>query len=300
MSDEENPRAPSAEAIPVRTEHALATRPVRMSLRPPARFTAGADFKLWLTRFEMYVQQAGLSETQRVKELLSLLEDEPFRVVSQHGLLEIDDFHAVTECLRQHYAPGGNELEWQFKLQTRTQKPGEQLADFAGALRMLADKAYPKWSAEQRQEILKSQFIQGIRSSSIQLWLMRDIPGTLEETLRIASQQETVEMAQKRLHKEKHLTAETLALEIDAEKLQPEAATQVSANAIRRSRPSEIEELTTQVRQLSQEVAQLRGEQAGRQRGPVCWGCRERGHLRRNCPKQRRPGKQQGGKWPLN
>ena len=43
---------------------------------------------------------------------------------------------------------------------------------------------------------------------------MRDIPGTLEEALRIASQQETVEVAQKRLHKEKHLTAETLALEI--------------------------------------------------------------------------------------
>ena len=108
MSDEESP--PPAEAIPVRTEHALATRPVRMSLRPSARLTAGADFKLWLTRFEMYVQQAGISETQRVKELLSLLEDEPFRVVSQHGLLESDDFHAVTECLRQHYAPDGYKL----------------------------------------------------------------------------------------------------------------------------------------------------------------------------------------------
>ena len=44
----------------------------------------------------MYVQQAGISETRRVKELLSLLGDEPFRVVLQHGLLEIDDFHAVT------------------------------------------------------------------------------------------------------------------------------------------------------------------------------------------------------------
>ena len=119
MSDEENP--PSAEAIPVRTEHALATQPFRMSLRPPARFIAGADFKLWLTRFEMYVQQAGISETQRVKELLSLLEDEPFHVVSQHGLLEIDDFHVVTECLRQHYAPDGNELEIRMAVQATNQ-----------------------------------------------------------------------------------------------------------------------------------------------------------------------------------
>ena len=60
----------------------------------------------------MYTQQADIAEPQRVKELLPLLEDEPFRVVSQHGLLETGDNRAVTWCLRQHYAPDGNELEW--------------------------------------------------------------------------------------------------------------------------------------------------------------------------------------------
>ena len=104
--------------------------------------------------------------------------------------------------MRQRYAPEGNELEWQYKLQTRVQKPGEQLALFAGALRVLADKAYPTWSAEQQQEILRGQFVQGIRSSSVQLWLMQEMPRTVDETLRIANQQETVEIAQRWLHKE--------------------------------------------------------------------------------------------------
>ena len=188
---------------------------------------------------------------------------------------------------------------------------------------MLADKAYPTWSVEQRQEILRGQFIQGIRSSSVQLWSMREMPRTIDEALRIANQQETVEIAQKRLHKEKHLASEALALETDVERLQlgvatqPSTnttrhgrnseiverlqlgvATQPSTNTTRHGRNSEIEELTTQVRYLTKEVAQLRGERADRrQRGPVCWGCRERGHLRRNCPKQ---GKQQDRKQPLN
>jgi len=77
-------------------------------------------------------------------------------VISQHGLLETGDYHTVTECLCQCYAPEGNKVEWQYKLQTRVQKPGEQLEDFAGALRVLANKAYPTWSAQQRQEILRS------------------------------------------------------------------------------------------------------------------------------------------------
>ena len=265
----------------------------------PARFAAGADFTLWLTRFEMYIRQADIAENQRVKELLSLLEDEPSELFHNVGYcMETVEYRTVADCLRQHYAPDGNELEWQYKLQTRVQKPGEQLADFAGALRVLADKAYPTWSVEQRQEILRGHFVQGIRSSSVQLWLMREMPGTMDAALRIANQQETVERAQKRLHKEKHLPSETLALETDsAENLQTAVAAQTSTNATRPSGPSEIAELTTQVRYLTQEVARLRGDQAGGQRGPVCWGCRERGHLRRNCPKQRR---QQGRNQPLN
>ena len=101
------------------------------------------------------------------------------------------------------------------------------MADFAGALRVLAEKAYRSWSAEQRKEILKSQFIQGIRSSSVQLWLMmREMPGTIDEALSIANRQETVEMAQKQLHKEKHQVTETLAVETDTSREQN------SANAI--------------------------------------------------------------------
>jgi len=48
---------------------------------------------------------------------------------------------------------------------------------------------------------------------------MREMPRAMDKVLRIAiaNEQETVEMAQKRLHKEKHLPAETLVLETNAE-----------------------------------------------------------------------------------
>ena len=75
--------------------------------------------------------------------------------------------------------------------------------------------------------------------------------------MRIANQQETVEIAQKWLHKEKHLTSEALLLETDIERLQLGVATQPSTNTTRHGRNSEIEELTPQVRYLTKEVAQL-------------------------------------------
>ena len=82
---------------------------------------------------------------------------------------------------------------------------------------------------------------------------MREMPGTMDEALSIANRQETVEMAQKRFHKEKHQVTETLAVANTSQE-------QESANAIRCSKPLEIEELRTPVRQLAGKVALLRGE----------------------------------------
>ena len=114
-----------------------------------------------------------------------MLGDEPSRTVLRQGLSASSQYKVVIECLRTGYAPKGNELEWQFKLQ----KPGEQLVEFAGALRALADQAYPKWPDEQIKKLLRYQFIQGIRSSLIQLHLMKEAPETLDAALQLANRQ---------------------------------------------------------------------------------------------------------------
>ena len=108
-------------------------RVVRMSLRPPPRFGAKGDWNLWLSRFEMYATQAKIAKDSWSKELLSLLyiyitatlEDEPYRMVTHHGLAQTGDYDAVCDCIQRSYAPLGSELEWQLKVRTRVQKVGE-------------------------------------------------------------------------------------------------------------------------------------------------------------------------------
>ena len=83
------------------------------------------------------------------------------------------DYDAVCDCIQRSYAPLGSELEWQLKVRTRVQKVGESLI---GALRGMADKAFPAWPAEQLQDLLRNQSIQGVLSSSVQLALMKEEP----------------------------------------------------------------------------------------------------------------------------
>lgn len=71
---------------------------VRMSLRPPAQFSPGDDLELWLTRFEMYVKQT--AKEQWTGELLPLLDDEPFWMIAQQGLVDSTDYKAVISCLQ--------------------------------------------------------------------------------------------------------------------------------------------------------------------------------------------------------
>ena len=124
-------------------------------MRPPARYSGEADLELWLPRFELYVKELGTVEGQWTKKLLPLLEDEPFKVVTQLGLVHSMDYKAITTDLRQQCATERNKLEWQYQLQSHMQKLGEKkFSEYAGHLRVLADKAYPKWSLAQRQEVL--------------------------------------------------------------------------------------------------------------------------------------------------
>ena len=69
------------------------TRYIRVSLRPPPRYAASTtDLDLWLKRFELYVRRIELPEEQWAAELLPLLDDEAFRVVSQLGLESSTDY----------------------------------------------------------------------------------------------------------------------------------------------------------------------------------------------------------------
>ena len=276
---------------------------VRMSLRPPSRYSRGTDLVLWLKRFEMYVRKAQVDESQWTGEPLPLLDDGPFRVVSQQGLVDSDDYEAVTMCLRAQYAPEGNHLEWQAKFHRRGQKADENLVTYVGELRALADKAYPGWTNEQRLQLVRDQFVQGVCSSTVQLRLMKEMPNTLDEALQLAIQQESVETAQRRLSKECGHGSSVASSGVE-ELAAGSGLAALSVQQLRKqAQDSErmVEDLRKQVEELNRRLsgkgkttaADQQRQSSTRKQGSAvitCWNCGERGHVRRNCPRKRKPG----------
>ena len=60
---------------------------MQVCARPPSKFSATTDFNLWIQRFELYLKEAEIPVDKRARELVSLLEDGLFRVISQLGLV---------------------------------------------------------------------------------------------------------------------------------------------------------------------------------------------------------------------
>ena len=76
-------------------------RATQFIVRPPTRFVTGTDFTLWIQRVELYMKEAAIPEEKKGQELISLLEDDAFRIVSQMGLLCADtvEYAAMKTCL---------------------------------------------------------------------------------------------------------------------------------------------------------------------------------------------------------
>ena len=93
---------------------------VRMSLRPPFPFFSRSGSCIVAQRFELYACQAKIAEYQWTGEILPLLDDEPFRLVTQQGFDGSSEYSEVLKCLMDQCNPEGNDLEWQFKFQQCT------------------------------------------------------------------------------------------------------------------------------------------------------------------------------------
>lgn len=139
---------------------------------------------------------------------------------------------------------------------------------------------------------------------------MRDMLTTLDDALKLATQLQSVEIAQKRLHKEMRGSEDAVTVK------QVEATGTSTPNAVYHPGNTDanlkIQELTKEVQHLADKLAQVKGrqfrprQQSDTRRRPndfsrSCWSCGQPGHIRRNCLAYRSRGRErrQGSTRPM-
>ena len=131
---------------------------------------------------------------------------------------------------------------------------------------------YPDLDGRQRERFVRNQFVQGLLSSTAQLLLLKEMPQSIDDALRLAKKQHTVEEAQRRLRQRKYGGDVEAVVAVDSE--------ETGNITVTKKQGVEQGTLFQQVRHLEEAVAQLQvqtGSRGTQKRKVVCWQCGGKG-----------------------
>jgi hypothetical protein len=156
-------------------------------LSVPETFSDG-DFGLWLRKFELCSTANGWKEGEMLKRLPTLLSGKAFVVFERLGDDKKENFKVLIAMIKEAF--GGDETSKyiaMMEFRRRARKPGEDIQVFAYGLETLLSRAIPNIGNDERDTLLKQQFIEG-SSPALKRELLQRPSLKYEETVKIAQQ----------------------------------------------------------------------------------------------------------------
>ena len=137
-----------------------------LSIKAPEIFSKESDVELWLSRFKRYITAQGdrLTEEEVISIFATLLDDECYRLFDSVGFKQnwIDNERTLIALFAK---PTVNPHVYLQQFTTRTQRPDENVSQFAAALHDMANKSLGMRGGI--ENFIKEQFILGLRDQQI-------------------------------------------------------------------------------------------------------------------------------------
>ena len=171
------------------------------------------------------------------------------------------------------------------ELMGRKRKESESYLELGNAIRTLAHKAYPSLSNTVRDELAKDQFLRALDKSELALRVRHANPKTLDEAIRMTLEWEAVE---RDVAGKFQTTDKTTVAAVNEDQ-------GACASVGKQDKTEQLIDMMTEMLKIMKEDRQHNKQSQERERrGQMrysgdnkCWNCNERGHISRNCPKQK-------------
>ena len=216
------------------------------------KFFSDEDAREWFQRFEICSSANQWNNETKARKLPTVLEGEALACWLELSDEQQADYKVAKEQLLTKMAP--NEFVSLEEFHSRTMRPGEAIALYLHDLKRLLRQAMPRLTEEASDPLLLHQFLSGL-------------PGPISRQLRASSDTKDLRAVVQR--------AKVLMTVMEHE--------QVAAMTATSTTPSEVDQLKTQITQLTEQVAALTTKQKN-ERPKRCFCCNQLGHIQRNCP----------------
>ncbi|BHF83014.1 hypothetical protein SprV_0802615500 [Sparganum proliferum] len=159
----------------------------------PAKLSRSGDFDRWEARMTDYL--GGVDDKSKGVTILSQLDDGVYDLARASGINSATPVAEIFRELRGILC--GSTPTWlvRSEFRRRVQRPFESVVEFQQALRLLRRRAYPTLAAADVEQTLLEQFIDGVSDPEVRKALLRQQPSKLDDSLRLAQQEEAVQAA---------------------------------------------------------------------------------------------------------
>ena len=117
---------------------------VERNVRAPRVYSAGQNFKTWLSQFLQYANLVHIKPSDRRAYLLTLLEQLANKVVELLKFSESLTFEEFTSKLVERFYSGKTREDYKLQLRAKCQRPNEDFEGFANNVMELVANAYPE------------------------------------------------------------------------------------------------------------------------------------------------------------
>ena len=271
---------------------------VKRKVTVPPEFKGTESAQRWFARFELCSRCNEWDEATMYNQVLPLMSGDALDLILDKDPEEIPDYRSVKEMLIKEY--DNSELREQYVRDFKCRKlgEGEDYSAFMRALKVLAKKAYPDFENDPRNALVADRY-------------REEMPEKVRAVLSLLSieSQDLDQLVSetRRLSKATDVRKSGLSVGAVSGNVDSGAVGGVGNDAIL-AKLTEMEDHMSQLR-LAQSDMEVRvnglfsrPQSSGRSQrssnntpgmrsrtfGGTCWGCGERGHLRKDCPSARK------------
>lgn len=262
-------------------KHPAAAMPsVARHFAKPQDYDGSIPWLAFRKQFESIASTHRWNPKESLGELVACLRGPALEIFAHLPAEDREDYGRLMSVLELRFGCGKQEPWFRTQFRRRQRHPGEALPALARDIEKLAFQAYPEAPSDLRDSLACDQFLDAIGDADLQVTVRQSHPACLQDAVTAAVEIEAIRRSVRTVRGESQSSSGFASRHADSSR-EPSANEEKSQEIEHRLRALEAALRSTQNRRVTNFP---RRSKSGSSEEIECWGCGQRGHVRRLCP----------------
>ncbi|KII61607.1 hypothetical protein RF11_13763 [Thelohanellus kitauei] len=149
-------------------------------------FDGSMSVDVSLKKVSIEARRFSIPDDHLTLEAMAFCSEDVLVSIELDGLTESSSYPSLVEFLKRRYGPVDSEFTFRDRFNSRLQREEESVAEFMESLKLLGNKAFKSFAANDRDGLVVTQFFKGLRSQPLSTELKKSGVEDIRETLQMA------------------------------------------------------------------------------------------------------------------